>query len=152
MIKWIIILLVAFTCSAQKMPVFTYNYTIENGVFTSVFTNTTFFHNLNVGSSTDVLGIITFSCREDFSLFFCSLYNWGNTSAHIETRGWNGLDLLIGSTHFILQRYHPYILIVDNQGRTWKLTKAEAFALGNALKDRFLDVPLCNPCNCTITN
>lgn len=143
--KFIILLLLFSGCTAQKKPeTFTFNWDISEGVFTVTFLNTPYNDN---GTSLDKLGYFTTNCRQTYLDFINKLIQYGNTPAHFEgvTDHTDNLDI-------ITEPSHPYILIIDNSGRCWKITKPKALILANQLNQTIWInwIQICEdiPCQC----
>ncbi|MGV3695519.1 hypothetical protein [Flavobacterium sp.] len=133
--------------SQTKPNTFAYSWSINHGVFTAVYLNTPW----GVGTSSDATGTFSLMCKEHYLELIVKLWNYGQTTAHIPTRGFNGIDDNgIPGLHVILQTSHPFILIMDSQGRVWKLTKPNAVALAEILMQQNLidQIPACTQCPC----
>lgn len=142
----LLITLLLCSCTAQKPPVFTYNWQIQDGIFTVKFANNPW---SDSGTSTEVYGYFTTECRQTYLDFISKLLYYGNTPAH-----WQGITDSTDNLILINEQSHPFILMVDNFGRVWKITKSDALILAGKLNQTILInqlvicpdiVCICNP-------
>ena len=142
-------------CSAQNTKSARYfNYSFSHGCFTVIYTNTTFFQIVNTGTSQAPFGTFTLCCVQHYLLLIKKFYDYGQLTAHLPIRGFTRIeDTDVPGITIVLQNSHPYILIVDNNGAVWQLTKAQAFALVPILQEQTLvtQMTACPDPNCICT-
>jgi len=125
-----ILLLSAISYSQQKQTIikpsnFTYNWQINDGVFTLTFANTQY---LDYGYSNDRIGTFTTNCKQTYLDFINKLIQYGRLNNHD-----NGYSDRTDNLEIITDQSFAFILMIDNNGRVFKISKQNALTLANQL-------------------
>ena len=127
----IILLLILFSCSSQqlnKTASFTYNWQIQDSIFTIKFANN---HWNKYSTNNDTYGYFSTNCRETYLDFISKLTQYGKIPNYTEITSDRTDDLEI-----ITEPSQSYMLMIDNQKRIWKLTKSDALILAKQLNTK----------------
>lgn len=123
------------SCFAQTNKVgipntvpFAYRWNVSDAALHIEFANSRFVWSTRITPSTDPIGSWNTSCMQDYLELVVILKTFGSKPEHTDyfTRTIPGLKVY-------LQPNHPYVLLVDDFNRVWKMTKAEALLFASAI-------------------